>query len=78
MIETKDKLGQAIYISYVDDCEENEGGFYCETYSDEWGDNKIDDFCIHTDDCDCQNYDEVEEFIRHYYDDEELDLNWNF
>ena len=78
MIETKDKAGQTIYITYINDCAENEGGFYCETYSDDNCDNKIDDFCVHPDDCDCRNYDEVEDYIRHYYDNEVLDLNWIF
>ena len=78
MIETRDKAGHRIYISYTEDCEYNEGGFYCEVYADEDGDNKIDDFCVHTDDCNCEDYDAVEEYIAHYYDDEVLDMDFDF
>ena len=78
MVEATDKAGQKVYITYVSDCEYNAGGFYCETYSDPDYDHKIDDFCVHADDCDCNNLSAVEEYIRHYYDNEELDLNFNF
>ena len=85
MVETQDKAGQTIYITYIPDCEYNEGGYYCETYSDENFDNKIDDFCIHPDDIpglENMTWQEeekaIEEYIAHYYDDEVLDLNWDF
>ena len=85
MITTKDKAGQTVYITYIEDCGENEGGFYCETYSDEDCDCKIDDFCIYPEDID-DNEDmsyrdrinAVEYLCRHYYDDEVLDLTWDF
>ena len=35
MITTKDKAGQTVYITYIEDCGENEGGYYCEVYADE-------------------------------------------
>jgi hypothetical protein len=85
MITTKDKAGQTVYITYTNDCGENEGGFYCETYSDENCDHKIDDFCIYPEDIpgvDQMSYDErcnaIDDYCRHYYDDEVLDLNWEF
>ena len=78
MVEAKDKAGQTIYINHTPDCEYNEGGYYCETYSDEDCDHKIDDFCIHTDDCDCEDEGAVLEYMSHYYDDEVLDLNFDF
>lgn len=55
-----------IWISMTPDCGENKGGYYCQTYSDEEMDNQIDDFCIHTDDCNCNNQEDVENFIKRY------------
>ena len=78
MIETKDMAGQTIYITYIDDCEPNEGGYYCETYADEDLDQKIDDFCIHPEDCDCDDDEAVEYYVRHYYDNDVLNLEYNF
>lgn len=82
MITTRDKKGQTIYITYISDCDENAGGFYCEVYADENCDRKIDDFCIHAGDFQpyfgADFYDRLEDYIRHYYDDTELDLNYRF
>lgn len=55
-----------VYISITDDCDENLNGYYCQVFSDENMQNQIDDFCIHTEDCDCNNQDEVEKFIKEY------------
>ena len=85
MIQIKDKKGQTAYVSYVQDCGDNRDGFYCETYSDENGDNKIDDFVVRPTDI----YDftglsyprviqELEKIIVHHYDDEVLDLTRDF
>lgn len=82
MITTKDKLGQTIYITYIDDCGDNECGYYCETYSDEECEHKIDDFCVHAGEFQpyfgSDFYDRLEEYISHYYDDIELDLDYDF
>ena len=79
MIKTHDKAGLQLHISYTEDCAENAGGFYCETYLDENGDRKIDDFCVHPEDCDCSNHKAVENVIRHHYDDIEFkDLTRDF
>lgn len=78
MVEAKDKAGQIVYVSYIPDCEPNDGGLYCETYSDQWCDNKIDDFCIHPEDCNCGSTLEVKKYIQDYYRDEVLDLNYDF
>lgn len=59
------KVGK-VWIHAIADCDENEGGYYCMVYSDEDLNNQIDDFCIHPEDCDCENEDEVEEFIKSY------------
>lgn len=55
-----------VYIHYIEDCDENKGGYYCEVYDTEEMDNRIDYFCVHTDDCDCNNVEDVEKFIRWY------------
>ena len=55
-----------VWVSTTPDCDENLGGYYCQVYSDEDMENQIDDFCIHTDDCDCNNQEEVEKFIKEY------------
>lgn len=39
------KYGNA-WITYTEDCDENEGGYYCQVYADEEQANQIDDFCI--------------------------------
>ena len=53
-----------VWISRTNDCDENEGGYYCQVYSDEDMDYQIDDFCIHVDDCNCEDEEEVEKFIK--------------
>lgn len=55
-----------VWISMTSDCDENLGGYYCQIYNDKEMENQIDDFCIHTNDCDCSNQEEVEIFIREY------------
>lgn len=55
-----------VYITCIQDCDENEGGYYCQVYTDEELAEEVDYFCIHIDDCDCNNQEEVENFIRQY------------
>ena len=82
MVRAKDKAGHKIYITYINDCEYNKGGFYCEVYSDRNCDHKIDDFCVHPGDFEPyfgdDFYERLEDYIRHHYDDMVLDLNYNF
>ena len=85
MIQVKDKKGQTAYVSYIHDCGDNPDGFYCETYSDENGDHKVDDFVVRpTDIYDFGSLEypriikELEEIIRHHYDEEVLDLSYDF
>jgi hypothetical protein len=73
----KDKAGQMAYVTYVPDCGPNEGGLYCETYTDDRCEKKIDDFCIHKGDCHFSQA-EIEEYIKNYYKDIILDLSYNF
>lgn len=40
---------RGLYIEAVEDCDENEGGYYCKVYSDENMKNEIDHFCIPSD-----------------------------
>lgn len=75
-----DKKGQKAYVTYIPDCGENEGGLYCETWTDDRCDRKIDDFCIHKEECDLffLTKDGIEDYIKNYYKDEVLDLSFNF
>ena len=59
------KVGK-VWISRTDDYGENEGGYFCQVYTDEYMDDEIDCFCIHPEDCDCRNDKEVDKFIREY------------
>lgn len=73
----KDKANQSVYVTCVPDCGENEGGLYCEVYTDDRCEKKIDDFCIHIGDCE-MTQEGIEEYIKNYYNDEILDLSFNF
>ena len=46
--------GTEVSLAFVPDCGENESGYYVEVYLDASGD-RHDDFCIHPDDCDCDD-----------------------
>lgn len=72
-----DKKGQKVYVTSTPDCGENEGGLYCETYTDDRCDRKIDDFCIHKGDCELTQ-EGIKEYIKDHYKDEVLDLSFNF
>jgi hypothetical protein len=74
---TKDKKGQRVYVTYIEDCEPNKGGYYCETYTDDFCGHKIDDFCIHVGDCELTEKG-IKEYIKNYYKNEVLDLNYEF
>lgn len=65
MIITRTHKGTEVNVSFTPDVEPNEGGFYCtveKTDSEAW----LDDFCIHPEDCDCSDLNEVERFAREY------------
>ena len=55
-----------VWISCIEDCAENKGGYFCQVYADEDMEYEIDYFCIHTDDCNCADKNEVENFIKEY------------
>ena len=74
MTEAITKNGKKVYLSFVPDCEDNEGGYFVEVYFNEYGDYQ-DYFCIHTDDCDCKDMDAVEEFAKKYISEEEYDFD---
>ena len=73
MVEAFDRLGQVVYVSYVDDCCENKGGYWCQVYCNDFLDYEIDDFCIHPEDCDCSDGNAVAERIRQYVSEQEYD-----
>ena len=56
------KNGRTVWLVFNPDCEYNTGGFWVEIYEDENLDCRLDDFCIHPEDCDCKNMDAVEWF----------------
>ena len=55
-----------VWVSVCEDCGENEGGFFCQVYSDENMENEIDSFCICPDYCDCNDDEAVEKYIEWY------------
>lgn len=55
-----------VWISTCQDYGENEGGYFCQVYADEEMSKEIDYFCIHPEDCDCTDEEEVEKFIEEY------------
>lgn len=79
MIRVTDKIGQVVYVTTIMDYDEEYGRcIYCETYSDENFDNKIDDLVVHSWDCNIFDDKQVEEFIKDYYKGETLDLDFIF
>ena len=62
----KGKSGELRYYDIQPDCDENEGGYYVQVYSDEDLDDLYDYFCVHPDDCDCEDEDAVEVYVREY------------
>ena len=65
MITAKTKKGTKVYISFVKDVEPNKGGYYCEISRYYCG-STYDNFCIHPEDCDCNNEAEVGNFAKNY------------
>lgn len=57
--------GTPVWFWMMPDCDENEGGFYVEIGLDE-NLEMYDYFCIHPDDCDCNNEDEVYTYAKEY------------
>ena len=66
MLEALTKNGRKVYLCFNEDCEDNEGGYWVEVYTDKDLNNRIDDFCIHPDDCNCSDMFEVEECAKTY------------
>lgn len=60
------KNNKLVTIAYICDCCENEGGYYVQIYNNDLYDEVIDDFCIHKEDCNCENLNEVENYIKEY------------
>ena len=55
-----------VWISMTPDCDVNAGGYYCQVYTDEAMEHQIDDFCIHPEDCDCSNQEDLAKFVANY------------
>ena len=47
MIEATTYKGTKVYVTAIDDCGENVGGFYCQVYADEDMNDELDYFVIH-------------------------------
>lgn len=58
--------GTKVCLCFVDDCEDNEGGFFVEVYEYPGTGDYFDYFCIHKEDCDCKDMNAVEEFAKKY------------
>lgn len=53
MIKVLSKNGVELFITLCDDCDENEGGYFCRVYLDEDCSEDYDYFVIHKEDLDC-------------------------
>ena len=60
------KKGTKVCLCFVDDCEDNKGGYFVEVYLYPGDGDRYDYFCIHKEDCDCEDMNEVEEFAKKY------------
>lgn len=69
------KYGETVYVSYIDDVDPNEGGYYCEVEKDFGDKNEIvlhvvDNFVIHREDIEglsCDGLDsKLEELTKDY------------
>lgn len=54
-----------VWMSYIPDCEDNTGGWFVEIYLSPYGD-RYDYFCVHPEDCDCDDDKAVEKFMKNY------------
>lgn len=57
--------GTKVRLEFVPDVEPNEGGYYVEVYHEDKED-RFDDFCVHPDDCDCDDDKTVERFAQQH------------
>lgn len=56
-------FGQTLYFTKIEDCDENEGGYYVEIYLNDKFDNKIDDLVIHAEHIKGFNEKELNDYI---------------
>lgn len=59
------KKGTKVDVSFVADVEPNEGGYYCEIARHNTLE-PFDYFCIHPEDCDCEDYNAIQKFAEEY------------
>lgn len=57
---------RGLVIDYIDDCGENEGGYFCEVRQAEVLDDRIDFFCVHPDEL--RENPDIEFWMRAYID----------
>lgn len=73
MITATDSKGKMVFVTTIEDCDENQGGLFCQVYADRNFDKEIDNFCVHPDDCDCGSDTAVEAFVQRYVKSQEYD-----
>lgn len=64
--KVRDMKYRDLYVSSTPDCDENEGGYYCQVYLDEDMEYEIDDFCIHPEELAANP--NVEHWMKEYID----------
>lgn len=58
---------KGFYITCIEDCDENIGGYFCQVYKDKELDFEIDYFCIHKEDLINKSIeDNIKEYINTY------------
>ena len=62
----KTKKGELLFYDAVPDTDINKGGYYVEVFNDIDNNYKVDDFCVHPNDCDCTNEEALHAYIRKY------------
>lgn len=65
MIKAKTGKGTTVFLALIPDVGPNKGGYYVEIYLGRYSD-RLDDFCIHPEDCDCTDTDKVEKYAKEY------------
>lgn len=65
MIRAYTHKGTPVWVQTINDVEPNKGGKYCMIHKNMYGD-VVDDFCIHPEDCDCNNETEIINYVKNY------------
>lgn len=68
MTEAITGSNRKVWFNFIEDCEDNEGGYFVMVYPspDEMSCDYFDYFCVHPEDCDCRDWDAVENYCKEY------------